>query len=209
MVRRTKQEALATRHGLLDAAEMLFQEKGVSSTSLNDIARRAGTTRGAIYWHFKDKADLFNAMMERITFPLEQTLNSPDQDPDNDPLAYLRKALHQVLRQISTDPQTRRVFEIATQKAEYIDELQAVWTRQRNVRNNFLAYMENCLHLAATMQKVTTTIPVSEGVHGLHAIVDGLLQNWLLDTDAFDLSATGEKVIDVYLKGLGFMTEDH
>jgi TetR/AcrR family acrAB operon transcriptional repressor len=63
LVRRTKEEALATRHRLLDAAELLFQAQGVSRTTLNDIARQAGATRGAIYWHFKDKADLFNAMM--------------------------------------------------------------------------------------------------------------------------------------------------
>jgi TetR/AcrR family acrAB operon transcriptional repressor len=56
MVRRTKTEALETRNSLLDAAEHLFQARGVSRTSLNDIANEAGTTRGAIYWHFKDKA---------------------------------------------------------------------------------------------------------------------------------------------------------
>ena len=71
MARRTKADAQATRSSLLDAAEQLFQARGVSRTSLNDIALAAGTTRGAIYWHFKDKADLFNAMMERVTLPLE------------------------------------------------------------------------------------------------------------------------------------------
>ena len=65
-MRRTKEEALATRNGLLDAAERLFLEQGVAGTSLNDIAVAAGTTRGAIYWHFRDKADLFNAMMDAM-----------------------------------------------------------------------------------------------------------------------------------------------
>ncbi|RZI93264.1 MAG: TetR family transcriptional regulator, partial [Rubrivivax sp.] len=78
MVRRTKEDALATRDRLLDAAEHLFQAKGVSRTSLNDIATAAGTTRGAIYWHFKDKADLFNAMMERVTLPLEESAKQLD-----------------------------------------------------------------------------------------------------------------------------------
>ena len=71
MVRRTKEDALATRHRLIDAAELLFQSQGVSQTSLQQIAEHAGATRGAVYWHFKDKADLFNAMMERVTLPLE------------------------------------------------------------------------------------------------------------------------------------------
>lgn len=71
MARRTKKDALLTRSALLDAAECLFQERGVSRTSLADIARAAGVTRGAVYWHFKDKADLFGAMLERVTLPLE------------------------------------------------------------------------------------------------------------------------------------------
>ena len=71
MVRRTKEDAVATRNSLLDAAEQVFYDKGVSRASLGDIAQAAGATRGAIYWHFKDKADLFNAMMDRVTLPLE------------------------------------------------------------------------------------------------------------------------------------------
>ena len=84
MARRTKEEALATRHRLLDAAELLFQAQGVSNTSLQQIAERAGATRGAIYWHFKDKADLFDAMMERVKLPLEAAARNADesiQDP--------------------------------------------------------------------------------------------------------------------------------
>ena len=58
MVRRTKEEAQETRNSILDAAERVFFEKGVSRTSLADIAQAAGVTRGAIYWHFAHKSDL-------------------------------------------------------------------------------------------------------------------------------------------------------
>ena len=62
MVRRTKEEAQETRNRILDAAERVFVERGVGRSSLNEIATAAGVTRGAIYWHFQDKADVFNAM---------------------------------------------------------------------------------------------------------------------------------------------------
>lgn len=65
MVRKTKEEAAETRSRLLDTAEEVFLREGVTRTSLQRIAEAAGLTRGAIYWHFQDKADLFNAMMER------------------------------------------------------------------------------------------------------------------------------------------------
>ena len=60
MTRKTKQQALETRQHILDVALRLFSQQGVSSTSLAAIAKEAGVTRGAIYWHFKNKSDLFN-----------------------------------------------------------------------------------------------------------------------------------------------------
>ena len=70
-MRKTKEDALATRERLLDAAEALFRERGVTRTSLAEVATAAGMTRGAVYWHFKDKADLFRAMCDRATLPLD------------------------------------------------------------------------------------------------------------------------------------------
>ena len=82
MARRTKDEAVETRNQILDAAERIFGERGVSRTSLTDIAQAADVTRGAIYWHFKDKADLFNAMMERVTLPMEVSFSSEATDSE-------------------------------------------------------------------------------------------------------------------------------
>lgn len=207
MVRRTKEDALATRQSLLDSAELLFQAQGVSRTSLNDIAKKAGTTRGAIYWHFKDKADLFNAMMERVTLPLEQAFQDLSKDLPSDPLDRVRQAMRQALHQTANDPRTRRVFEVCTQKVEYVDELQAVSTRHLTIRNEFLRQVELGLNLAAARRGLTLPISFTNAAQGLHAMVDGLIQNWLLDAKAFDLPETGEQAIDVYLKGLGFRVD--
>jgi TetR/AcrR family acrAB operon transcriptional repressor len=72
MVRRTKEEAQETRNRILDTAEQVFVKKGVSNTSLAQLAEAAGVTRGAIYWHFRNKADLFDAMMSRVVLPMEE-----------------------------------------------------------------------------------------------------------------------------------------
>ena len=207
MARRTKEEALATRHRLLDAAEHLFQAQGVSGTSLQGIARRAGATRGAVYWHFKDKADLFNAMMERVTLPLEQSFGDLAQDDHADPLTHLRGLMREALTRIASDPQTRRVFEVATHKVEYVDELQAVRLRHLSVRNQFLAHVERGLAAAADREAAALTVPANTAAQGLHALIDGLIQNWMLDNGAFDLSAVGRCVVDIYLVGLGFKAE--
>lgn len=62
MARKTKKESLETRQDILTAAARVFSTHGVAKTSLNDIAKEAGVTRGAIYWHFENKTDLFNEL---------------------------------------------------------------------------------------------------------------------------------------------------
>lgn len=208
MVRRTKEDALATSHKLLDAAEHLFQAQGVSRTSLQDIARRAGATRGAVYWHFKDKADLFNAMMERVTLPLEKTfqdqLGLEGQEGHTDPLARIRSGVGEALLRIASDPQTRRVFEVATHKVEYVGELQAVRLRHLKSRSDFLEQVERGFQAATQHHALELPVSTAAAAQGLHAIIDGLIQSWLLESADFDLVSLGRDVVEVYLRGLGF-----
>jgi TetR/AcrR family acrAB operon transcriptional repressor len=203
MARRSKEDALATRNALLDAAEHVFLAQGVAGTSLNDIALAAGTTRGAIYWHFKDKADLFNAMMDRVAMPLQNAMAIVDRSPGNDPLPGMKKAMRQAFRQTVVDPQTRRVFEVATQKVEYVDSLCAVRERHLRIRNEWVEQLRHVLRMSAAAREVRLALPASTAAHGLQALVDGVIHNWLLDTDAYDLESLGMKAVEVYLRGLG------
>jgi TetR/AcrR family transcriptional regulator, acrAB operon repressor len=203
MVRRSKEDALATRHALLDAAEEVFLRQGVAGTSLNDIAQAAGTTRGAIYWHFKDKADLFNAMMDRVVLPLKGALTVCQESDSEDPLLALRRGLQAALHQTVTDPQTRRVFEVATHKVEYVDSLCAVRARHVEMRDASIERFRQVLLRSAAVRGVKLAMPAATAAHGLHALVDGLIQNWLLDPQAFDLEGCGMKAVDAYLRGVG------
>jgi len=202
MVRRTKEEAQATRNRILDTAEMVFLEHGVSRTTLQQIAAAAGVTRGAIYWHFRDKAELFNAMMERVTLPLEQGVKGSDDPSVDAPLLHVRKSFLTALRLTVNDPQVRRVFEIATHKVEYVDELQAVRDRHLTIRNDVLAHVERGLKMAAKRGQIKRRIPPRAAALGLHALADGLIQNWMLDPTAFDLVKVGTQVFDTYIDSL-------
>lgn len=202
MVRRTKEEAQATRNLILDTAEVVFHERGVSRSTLNDIAQAAGLTRGAIYWHFEDKADLFNAMMQRVILPLEEAALRSDDEALDDPLAYMRSNFTHALRLTVNDPQVRRVFEIATHKVEYVEETQAVRDRHLATRDECLLHAQRGITLAMKRGLLPKRIPARTAALGLHALIDGLIQNWMLDTEAFDLVKVGQQVLDTYLAGL-------
>ena len=201
MARRTKQEAQATRSHILDTAELVFEQRGVSGTSLHEIAKAAGVTRGAIYWHFEDKADLFNAMMERATMPLEEGGVCGFEKNDLT-LAQMRDGFVAVLRQVVADPQMKRVFGIATHKVEYIGEMDAVRERHLSIRNGCLADVERTLRQAMKRGELSRRMPARAAAVGLHALLDGLLQNWMLDPTGFNLVKVGTQVLDAYLAGL-------
>lgn len=175
MARCTKEEALATRDRLLDAAELVFSEKGVSRTSLSDIAEAAGVSRGAIYWHFKNKSDLFNAMMDRTSLPLENALHHEGDDIAQDPLADLQRGIQAAMHKIATDDRTRRVFEVATLKVEYVEELMAVKARHLQCYVDGVSRMQRSLEDAAHRQNMPLLMPSSLAAQGLHSLVVGLI----------------------------------
>lgn len=57
-----------TQTRILDAAEASFSEQGFEKTQLEEVASRAGYTRGAIYAHYSSKEDLFLALLEQRIF---------------------------------------------------------------------------------------------------------------------------------------------
>jgi TetR/AcrR family acrAB operon transcriptional repressor len=202
MARRTKEEAAATRDSILDAAEKLFVEQGVSRTTLQHIATAAGVTRGAIYWHFDDKGALFNAMMERAILPLEAEMQVLDQVESDDPLVDLRNHMLAVLDRTVNDPGARRVFEIATLKVEFVGEMDAVRQRRKDNMANWMARAERRIGLAIDRGLISRDIDASRVALGLWTMIDGLIRNWMFDPQDFDLLALGKCVIDPYLEGL-------
>jgi TetR/AcrR family acrAB operon transcriptional repressor len=204
MVRRTKEEAQETRNRLLDAAEVLFQAQGVSQTSLQQIAHQAGATRGAIYWHFKDKAALFNAMMDRVTLPLEAEVAKASVGSGAEPMDEVEHQMVEALKLMTSDMQVRRVFDIATHKVEYTHDMESVQQRHLSARNGCVAEFEKAMVADARRTRRRLPIPAPAAAQGLHALISGLIQNWLLDPAAFDLVATGRQAFRVYLAGLGF-----
>jgi TetR/AcrR family acrAB operon transcriptional repressor len=203
MARRTKEEAVGTRNALIDAAEQVFHEKGVSRASLGDIAQAAGATRGAIYWHFKDKGDLFDAMMDRVRLPFEEGFSQFERSTCTDPVQCLRAVLALVFRGVASDARARHVFEIALFKVEYVGELVSVRDRHLAAAEAFTLQLARLVELAEQDQQVELFMTPVNAATALHAMLDGLIRNWILGQANFDLEALGRVGSDAFLRGLG------
>jgi TetR/AcrR family transcriptional regulator, acrAB operon repressor len=201
MVRKTKEDALATRDSILDAAGKLFAEQGVSRTTLQHIATAAGVTRGAIYWHFIDKGALFNAMMERASMPLESAMAQLDQPDSTDPLGDLRELALCVFRLTVEDPAARRTFEIATLKIEYTNEMAVVLERRRMNQADWTRRTEGRVKLGIKIGQIKPGVKGRAVALGTWALMDGLIRQWLLLPE-FDLIKMGREIIDTHLDSL-------
>lgn len=67
---RVVKEAEERRNEILDAADELFAQKGFDGTSTNDILEKVGIARGTLYYHFKSKEDIMDALIERYNVRL-------------------------------------------------------------------------------------------------------------------------------------------
>jgi TetR/AcrR family acrAB operon transcriptional repressor len=129
-VRRTKEESEETRRQIIEAARRTFARQGVTRTTLEDVARAAGVTRGAIYWHFAGKTDLFFAMREQVSLPTIDTGYASSAAESGDPLGSAERFLRGVIASLD-DPAARETFGIMTFKCELVGELRRELDRQR------------------------------------------------------------------------------
>ncbi len=88
-MRRTKDEAEETKKNIVEAAVELFEVNGYEATRIEDIAERAGLTRGAVYWHFKTKIDLYSYIFTMFEKRLDKLIAESEQQTAS-PISRLR-----------------------------------------------------------------------------------------------------------------------
>lgn len=202
MARKTKEDTEQTYALLLDAAETVFTLKGVASTTLNDIAVEAGMTRGAIYWHFKDKGELVRAMCERATLPMEAMVNEVMAVAGGDPLGSVRRLTVHALTQIAESKRQHTVFDILFHKCEKTGELAEVFERELESRNECHSQIEGLLKQAVKRGQLPVDTDTHLAMQALHSYLIGLMHEWLLTPESYDLAKRAEPLVDVLLAGL-------
>jgi TetR/AcrR family acrAB operon transcriptional repressor len=129
MARKTKEEANQTRRQLIAAARAVFHHNGVARSTLEQVAAEAGVTRGAVYWHFKNKAELFFAMREDVFVPMCERVDAILFSPDfADPLDAIEASLKEFFLVLDECPTLRQVLEIMVLRCENVDEFAGVQT---------------------------------------------------------------------------------
>ena len=201
-MRRTKEEAEKTRSAILLAAETLFLEKGVGHTSLDQIAKTADVTRGAVYWHFQNKAHLFHEMLNQIRLPPEQMAELLSSDNHRAPLLTLRDICVDAVINLANDEQRRRILTILLFRCEFTDELREAEERHNSFIRQFIALCEALFQRAADQGHLHPAIDARLAARALHGLVIGLFSDYLRDPTQFDPLPDAAPMIDTLFRGL-------
>ncbi|MGI5308058.1 TetR family transcriptional regulator [Rheinheimera sp. WS51] len=202
MARRTKADAESTREAILDAAVYLFYEQGVSQTTLAKIAQQANVTRGAIYWHFDNKADLFNAMLERVRLPFEHLLADVAKDESSDPLQQIRQLMIKCLLLVANNEQHHRILTIVFHRCEFIDELNPAVTKQDDIDARAITVIERAFSRAEKAGLLRHDLSPRFAALSLHMYIRGVISHFLLKPTQCDLAANAPNIVDMMLLGL-------
>lgn len=202
MARKTKEDAQATRDLLLDTAEHLFSERGVSACSLNEIAQAADLTRGAVYWHFENKADLLKALWERVALPIQQAFEQVDQQQADDPLSRIRHKACWMASHIEHDSHINAMMKILLLRCEFTDETESARAHFREVREECLSNMAEEFRLAVKAGQLPDKLDAETSALGLFGLADGLCFHWLIDPARFAIEASTRNAVAAYLNGL-------
>jgi AcrR family transcriptional regulator len=169
-----------TRAALIDAAAVLAGEQGFERTSLEQVAARAGMTRGAIYGNFRDREALFLAVAETYWTPIAPTVTP--HAPFAEQMRELAKAVIAGLPERSrraAGAASFQVFALTNKKL-----------RTRLAKANAEIYRQAAAHLHETARREELPTDPMKLVKILHALTDGLTFLHALTPDLID-----EKVV--------------
>ncbi|AYC31484.1 TetR family transcriptional regulator [Pseudomonas cavernae] len=201
-MRRTKEDAEKTRCAILQATEMLFLEKGVAHTSLEEIARQVGVTRGAVYWHFQNKAHLFHEMLNQVRLPPEHMAALLGGGDACASLLALRNLCIEIIEDLARDEQKRRILTILLHRCEFTEELREAEERHNAFINQFIALCEALFSQEPTRSHLQPGISPALAARALHALLVGLFSDWTRDPKLFEPLHDTPTLIDALFRGL-------
>jgi Transcriptional regulator len=206
-MRKTKEEAEVTKEKLLDAALKVFSKKGYPSTTLDDIAKEAGVTRGAIYWHFKGgKAEIFTAIinkgLERVNTLTDRLISE-----GGTPMEILERVLVSLLKFVEEDDDYRAVQEILIFQMVDDPELSLRLEDKKHAYEESIGYIAGLIEQAKGSGEVRHDVDATTAAIAAYGMLNGVVFIWLVErsvaeTPQFSLKKQASSFIKLYLRSI-------
>jgi TetR/AcrR family acrAB operon transcriptional repressor len=200
-MRRTKEEAAVTRATVLKAALSVFSAKGYAAATLDDVASAAKVTRGAIYWHFKSKADLYNTLVEELSARGASVVQQAASEGGTF-LDILRRIFIRLCAVIEDDREARAVMELGMFKTGLAPELQAGRRKQLEAGKAQIEGIAEAMRQGIAQGLLRSDMDPLDMARAFIAFENGAIQLWLASGKSFNLKESAESFADILIEGL-------
>ncbi len=201
MVRKTKEEAAATRQALLNAALIVFSQKGYAAARLEDVAEAAGVSRGAIYWHFRSKAELYNTLVGEVWSRGGGVVDRAIAEGGTF-MQVTRRIMIRLLAYLEEDATYRAVVELTTLRTEYTPELEEGMEMKRQAMREIQQEMSRGFQEGIAAGEVRADLDPTTGALAMFSYLQGVSLVWLIDQQAFSLRERAPALVDVFIRGI-------
>ncbi|TDL54035.1 TetR family transcriptional regulator [Paenibacillus dendritiformis] len=196
---RTKPE---TRQRILDSARHIFAEHGYAAANLDSIAAESGLTKGAVYWHFSSKQDLFFGLLQSELERM-QALLPREARQLTDMTSHPTDAAARMLRsrfpaQGSDTGSAYLFFEFltATRDSEVKQQLQAAYARIWELAEAQITQLQESGIIGSDVQPEELAIMIQSLIHGM-------MVSWIIDPDRIDFDRIVPGIARILWHGIG------
>lgn len=201
-MRKTKTEAQKTRQHLLDAALEVFWRDGVTRASLQAIAQEAGVRRGALYWHFKNKEDLFETLFEQQYADFFAAFNDQTLRDNQDVWTHLQHNLTTMFETLATRESKHKFCNVMFSKCEQTAGNETITELACHYHRLFQKQIAYALQLSREQGRLPENTDIELAAIYLESSLVGLIKIWIDEPERFDLIAKSKRVIAANMRVL-------
>lgn len=203
-MKKTKIESLKTRHYLMSAALEVFYRQGITRSTLQEIAEEAGVTRGALYWHFKNKEDLFTAMFETFFADALTRFNDRAINEADDAWQYLRDNLREIMQNLQHDDLHRKFCCVINSKCERTEHNQTIVKLAERYHQLLFSQIIAIIKICHQQKKLPENLNIDLATLYLKSNLSGLIRMWSESNCTFNLLEVSDNIIDTAMYALQY-----
>jgi TetR/AcrR family acrAB operon transcriptional repressor len=201
MARKTKKEALETKEAIINSAKKLFYKNGFKNTTLNDIAIDIGQTRGAIYWHFNSKEEIFISIYDEFMYRLDdiiaKTIGKKDANIDSI-CEYMQKSMYMLVN----DYEYRATLDLLLFRTELTPKLQILKDRNNLWTKEILNIASTIIDKHLESGDFKTNLTSRELAVSIVSMHRGLAFVYTMNNEILPSDNSYEAIIDAFFQNL-------
>ena len=195
-----QEQAEKTRQDLLNAALIVFSKKGYSATRLEDIALQAGVTRGAFYWHFKNKSDVFLELHSKIIHDFIDIMKNEIKEKQT-PLENLKNILYKTMTKLLNNEKSRQYGKLFYMIENSPDLANGMNILRKKIEHTVFSLFSDLINKGKESDEIRVDLPTRQIYRSAIVTLKGSIVQ-IFDNIATFTAGDAESTVNIFIDGI-------